>query len=142
MTRAASIALLACLAVLASCGDDAPTTRPQQPPRDLRGMTAVRVEAVADNLFTPDDIVIDAGTRVTWDNVDSIAHNVKKSADIVDFGAPFGVDAGAFGPGATYSFTFDQAGDYFYTCTLHVGMDGRVHVADKPPGPSTSTTTP
>jgi plastocyanin len=55
-------------------------------------------------------------------------HNIQKSADAVDFGAPFGVQAGAFGPGATYSFTFNKVGEFHYTCTIHTLMNGSVRV--------------
>jgi plastocyanin len=138
--------LVAGFALVASaCGDDDPGARPEQPPADRRGQRAVEV-AAEDNLFTPPHIIVDAGTKVTWRNADSVAHNVKKSADLIDFGGgkPFGVDAGEFGPDATYSYTFTEAGQFFYTCTIHAGMNGRVQVDPKPgtstTGASTSTT--
>ena len=58
---AAGLAFIALFAVIASCSDSKPKTRPTQPPKDLRGMAAVEVEA-AENLFTPDYIIIDADT--------------------------------------------------------------------------------
>jgi plastocyanin len=137
----AIVALTACLALVAAgCGDDEPGARPEPPPADLRGRSAVEV-AAEDNLFTPPHIIIDAGTEVTWRNVGAVAHNVKKTADVVDFGGgkPFGVEAGAFGPGATYAFTFTEPGQFFYTCTIHTLMNGRVQVNPKP-GTSTSST--
>jgi plastocyanin len=136
-----SVALFVCLTTLASCSDDSPKTRPTQPPKDLRGMAAVEVEA-NENLFTPERIIIDAGTKVTWNNTDTIAHNVKKSVDAIDFGAPFGIDTGEFTPGTSYSFTFAKPGEYFYTCTIHTGMNGRVLVNPKPAASSTTTSTP
>ena len=72
-------------------------------------------------------MIVDVGTKVTWRNTDSILHNLKKSADAVDFGAKFGIDA--FNPGATYSFTFTKLGDFAYTCTIHPGMAGDIRVA-------------
>jgi plastocyanin len=80
----------------------------------------------------PAAVIVDPGTKVTWRNTDSVAHNVEKSADALDFGAKFGADASLFGPGQSYSFTFAKAGTYFYTCTIHTLMSGKVQVVAKP----------
>jgi plastocyanin len=55
-----------------------------------------------------------------------VVHNVKKSADALDFGAPFGDNS--LNPGQTYSFMFAKVGTFTYTCTIHAGMDGKVQV--------------
>ena len=144
MRRTGAVAvLIAGFALVASgCGDDDPGARPIQPPADMRGQRAVEVVA-EDNLFTPPHIIIDAGTKVTWRNTGAVAHNVKKSADLIDFGGakPFGVDAGEFGPGATYTFAFTEPGQFFYTCTIHTGMEGRVQVNPKPGSSTTRAST-
>jgi plastocyanin len=126
------------VALLGACGggDDSSSDTPPAP-IDMRGKTEVEIVAKGGNQFTPNNIVVDQGTDVKWQNQDTIAHNVKKSADAVDFGGEFGVEAGQFGPGDTYSFTFDKAGQYQYTCTIHAGMSGSINVE----GASTSTTT-
>jgi plastocyanin len=80
------------------------------------------------NLFTPPSIIVTSGTTVTWHNTDTEAHNVQKADDAANFGAPFGVKTPEFAPGATYSFTFTTPGTYFYTCTIHTGMNGKVQV--------------
>jgi plastocyanin len=115
--------------------------RPQPPPIDFRGHTHVDVDAQY-NLFTPPDIIISPGTTVTWHNKDEVAHNLSKTTDLVDFHGNFGVDAQHFGPGASYSFKFTVAGpNYFYACTIHTGMGGRVEVVATPPA-STTTIAP
>jgi plastocyanin len=81
---------------------------------------------------------VSPGTTVTWHNVGKTAHNVHKAADTLDFGAPFGVDTGAFGPGQRYSFTFTKVGTFAYACTIHTLMDGTVQVAAGTPGGSGS----
>ena len=131
MTRAAVIvALLVCaLAGTAACGSTHKIT-PPAPPVDLRGQKQVEIDA-AQNQFTPAAVIVDVGTKVTWTNKDSVAHNVAKSADALDFGAKFGVDASVFGPGQSYSFTFTKAGTFFYTCTIHTLMSGKVEVVAK-----------
>jgi plastocyanin len=127
MRRAAAVALLALLA--AACGSSSkPASTPiEQPPLDLRNQKRVEINA-ADNLFDPVTIEITAGTKVTWRNTDTVAHDVQKAVDGQDFGGTFGVRVAAFAPGATYSFTFDKPGSYFYTCTIHTGMNGKIQV--------------
>jgi plastocyanin len=70
--------------------------------------------------FNPNTLTVPVGTTVTWTNKDSAVHNVIS-------------DTGAFGSenlnqGNSYSFTFTQAGDYPYTCTIHPSMKGAVTV--------------
>jgi plastocyanin len=125
-----TLVLVVALPGLAACGSSSKSSSSAPTPTDLRGKTAVQVDAKS-NQFNPASIIIDAGTKVTWTNSDSVAHNVKKSADAVDFGAPFGVDLDAFGPGKTYSFTFTKAGMYAYQCTVHSLMTGSVDVRAK-----------
>ncbi len=57
------------------------------------------------------------GTTVQWINDDSVAHTV--TAD----GGAF--DSGSLAPGATFSFTFSQAGDFPYYCHFHGGPGGQ-----------------
>ena len=124
-------ALVACaLAGVAACGSTHKIT-PPPPPVDRRGQTQVQIDA-AQNQFTPAAVIVDVGAKVTWTNKDSVAHNVAKSADALDFGAKFGADASVFGPGQSYSFTFTKAGTFFYTCTIHTLMSGKVEVVAKP----------
>jgi plastocyanin len=138
--RRAGAALLVAAALVAGCGDgggSADTTPETLPPVDVRGQDQVIVQA-KDNFFDPAAIIVDAGTQVTWVNDGSVAHNVRKSADALDFGAPFGVDTGAFAPGARYTFTFAEPGSFTYTCTIHTLMDGQVTVEERAPSPSTT----
>ncbi|HUI47827.1 MAG TPA: plastocyanin/azurin family copper-binding protein [Acidimicrobiia bacterium] len=132
MTRALGAIVLLAFAVagVAACGSSKPKAVPIPPPADLRGRKQVEIDA-KDNQFTPAAVIVDAGTKVTWRNTDTVAHNVEKSADAVDFGAEFGADASVFGPGETYSFTFRTPGTYFYTCTIHTLMTGKVQVVAK-----------
>jgi plastocyanin len=128
--------IAAVVVVGAACGDDSGSGSSTPPPTnapivvvDLRGKPTVDVNA-QDDFFDPNGIQIDAGTVVTWHNVGQNVHNVLPMNDIENFGgtAPFGVQTEAFGPGATYSFTFGTPGTFNYTCTIHTGMVGRVIV--------------
>ena len=125
-----SIALVVVLALaLVACGSSSKSKTPAEPaPVDMRGQTHVNVDA-ENNQFTPKHIIVSPGATVTWTNKDQVAHDVKKTADAVDFGGTFGVDVAKFGPGATYSFEFTKAGNFPYTCTIHGLMLGSVQVA-------------
>ena len=73
------------------------------------------------NAFQPPVIQVAPGTEVTWvfDDGDT-EHNV--------VGDGWQSDVQASG---TYSRTFDEPGSYPYTCTLHIGMNGRVEVVNR-----------
>ena len=124
---------------VASCGSSSNKTRPEQPALDWRGQKAVNIE-VTDDLFTPPNIIVSPGTKVTWTNKGASVHNIQKATDLLDFGAPFGVGISDFGPGKSYSFTFTKVGTlYSYVCTIHTGMSGHV---DVDPGTPATTTVP
>ncbi len=127
--RRVLLALVAAAAFLAACGSSGSSqTAPPPTPTNLQGKTAVEIDAKS-NQWTPNDIIVDVGTKVTWRNTDPVLHNLKKSADAVDFGATFGTNS--LSPGATYSFTFTKAGTFPYVCTIHAGMTGKIEVVAK-----------
>lgn len=80
--------------------------------------------------FQPNRIQLQAGDTVTWRNDDLEAHTVTSGSD--------GVPDNKFNsspnfiplitPGATFSHTFIQAGEYPYFCLLHPNMVGTVTV--------------
>jgi plastocyanin len=138
-TRSLLVFALAVGALLGvtACSSSKAKVSPAAAPTDARGKTTFTIDARG-NQFTPAAVIVDLGTTVTWRNDDAVAHDIKKSADALDFGGTFGVDAGKFGPGQTYSFTFEKAGTFFYTCTIHTLMSGRVEVV-APTSPTTNT---
>lgn len=77
------------------------------------------------NSYTPADLKITKGTKVTWTNTDSMVHTV--SADNSSY------NSGSLSPGQSYSLTFSIPGEYTYFCAFHggpggVGMSGRIVV--------------
>jgi len=69
--------------------------------------------------FSPAELTVKVGTTVTWTNHDDIPHTV--------------VSAGKFRSKTldtdnSFSFTFTQAGDYKYFCSLHPHMTGMIKV--------------
>ncbi len=89
--------------------------------------------AVEDNLFTPKNAEIAAGTVVTWTNVGKVKHTVTFTAD--------GTTSPLFGTGESWSRTFTQPGTYAYICALHPGMTGTL-VVTAASAEATTTTAP
>jgi amicyanin len=75
--------------------------------------------------FSPADITVKVGTKVTWTNSDSTPHTV--TADTSSADAP---SSEQLGSGQSYSFTFTKAGTYTYHCELHPNMTGKVVVTE------------
>jgi len=84
----------------------------------VEGVTQVRLENIA---FSPANIIVDAGTTVTWTNYDSAGHTVT-SDDGDDLKSPL------VGQNGTFSRTFDVPGEYYYHCEPHPWMEGLVTV--------------
>jgi plastocyanin len=70
--------------------------------------------------FSPAAVTVNAGTKVTWRNLDGMTHTVTSDTGIFD--------SGNIGNNGVYSFTFATPGEYPYHCTLHPGMSGTVNV--------------
>ena len=92
----------------------APATPAASP---VAGAAAVRIANLA---FDPATITVPVGSTVTWSNDDVTPHTVTA----VD--GQF--DSGIFDPGASFSFTFSEAGTFAYQCLLHPNMQGSVVV--------------
>lgn len=78
------------------------------------------MEVHIDNFtFQPPELTVKVGTTITWTNRDDIPHTV--------------VSAGKFRSKTLdtddkFSFTFTNAGDYKYFCSLHPHMTGMIKV--------------
>ena len=85
--------------------------------------TAVRTGDVAvhiDNFsFDPAQLNVKVGTTVTWTNQDDIPHTVV---------CPAKFRSKAMDTDGSFSFTFTEAGEYKYFCSLHPHMTGSVKV--------------
>lgn len=73
-------------------------------------------------LYVPRDLVVIAGTTVTWRNSDRSTHTVTEEDDAFD--------SGHIRPGGTFTATFVKPGAFEYHCTIHKFMRGAVHVFD------------
>ncbi len=79
-----------------------------------------------DLCYDPPHIIIFEGTEVTWKNDDTAAHTVTS-------GSPQDGPAGKFDSslviaGDTYSYKFEDKGEYVYFCMVHPWMIGSVSV--------------
>ena len=69
---------------------------------------------------------VKVGDTLAWTNVDGVPHTVTAGVR----GAPTGAfDSGTIVPGQSFAVTFDQPGEYRYTCTIHPFMTGTVSVS-------------
>ncbi len=86
----------------------------------LPSSEAARVR-IANFTFAPHDLVVKAGTRVTFANEDDIPHLV-----VATDGS---FRSKALDTGDSYAISFAKAGDFKYFCGLHPQMQGTIHVA-------------
>lgn len=81
---------------------------------------SITVQAL-DNTFRVQDLVVDVGTEVVFENVGRNEHNVIPEPDSVQ---GWGVGEDAFAPGDVYTHVFTEPGVYAYVCTIH-GVNGK-----------------
>jgi plastocyanin len=70
--------------------------------------------------FVPDKLTVVKGTEVTWTNQDDIPHSIVLTA--------LGVRSKALDTDKSFSYRFDKAGEFSYTCGLHPFMHGQIVV--------------
>lgn len=82
------------------------------------GQTASGAFAISMNAsaFSPSNVTINSGTKVTWTNNDTTNHTV--TADNGSY------NSGPLQPGQSYSLNFTTKGEYTYYCTYHGGPGG------------------
>ena len=123
----AAVALL----VLVCCSSDGTGTKANAEPEmvsdeapfelDAAPVETTEVTAIKSYKFDPQVIEVAAGSEVTWTNEDDFPHNVAfltGSDDTHDLPV-----------GESVSVTFDEAGDFYYECSIHPQqMRGKVIV--------------
>ena len=121
------LSLFACLIGItaAGCGGNPGSPSPTSSSTGGSGtavtipLSSDRVYGAGDPMFSPASLTVAAGTTVTWQNKDTIAHTSTSNN---------GVFNGSLAPGGSYSYTFGAKGTYQYHCTIHPGMTGSVTV--------------
>ena len=79
--------------------------------------------------FTPQRVIVKAGTTVTWTNDDDIPHTVASSSKLFKSKTLDTKDK--------FSFTFTTPGNYEYFCSLHPHMTGAIVVETATGGSAT-----
>ena len=82
------------------------------------GGVAIKMQNIA---FSPKDVTVKVGQKVTWTNDDSVDHNVTSQSGET-------IKSQNFGNGAAFSFTPTKAGKISYVCTIHPGMTATLTV--------------
>ncbi|MFB3764781.1 MAG: cupredoxin domain-containing protein [Methanotrichaceae archaeon] len=75
---------------------------------------------IKDFAFDPSTVTVQAGTSVTWINLDTVPHTVTSTNGTFD--------SGILRPGRMFNYTFNDPGTYNYYCTIHPYMKGQVIV--------------
>jgi plastocyanin len=83
---------------------------------------------IADSAFGTATLTVRVGDTVTWNNADDRPHTVTSQDGAFD--------SGNLDEGASFSFTFSEAGTYAYLCEYHPDMRGTIIVE-----PASSATT-
>jgi plastocyanin len=121
------------LAGSGSKGDDTKTTttdttnmKMDDSSNDTSAAVATDSVAIKDFAFSPANITVKVGTKVTWTNQDSAAHTVTSDTDSTDGG----LNSESLAQDESYSATFSKAGTFKYHCAFHSSMTGTVTVTE------------
>jgi plastocyanin len=116
------VAVLSLLVIVAATGQGVLAQEAEGGEPAAATQDAVVVDMVQDQ-FTPDVIVIPAGTTVTWTNSEEDPNNSHNVISLAD-----GIESPLIYPGESWSYTFVTPGTINYFCDLHEGMLGQVIV--------------
>jgi plastocyanin len=90
--------------------------------------------SLTDDAYIPNPVEVNVGDTVTWINDDFTTHTATSGDSVSGSTGIFGGSEDApeiIGPeGDTQSYTFDEAGEFPYYCTLHPSMVGTVVVTE------------
>ena len=88
---------------------------------DTADTTSMEYEVLIEDFkFNPATLQISVGDTVTWINMDSAPHTATSNEE--------GFDSGGLSKDESFSFTFEEVGNYDYICTFHPSMKGEVIV--------------
>lgn len=78
--------------------------------------------------FVPSEVTVDVGGEVIWSNDDTAGHTV--TSGTLDAGPDGTFDSSLFMAGKTFSYKFEEAGEFPYFCVVHPWMTGSVIVQE------------
>jgi len=106
--------------LVAACGAPAASPKPAEgkpAEQTSSGNEDIQMKGFA---FSPKELTVKVGTKVTWTNMDSAGHDVK-AAD-----GSWGSDT--LNKNQSFSKVFEKEGTFSYVCTFHAGMTGTIIV--------------
>lgn len=130
MRIARPVMLFAFVVLLAACsGDGGEVTTTTGAPADQT--TQASDTTAGGGASTPAAITISGfsfsgassvavGTTVTVTNQDDVSHTWTSEDDVFD--------SGSLSQGESFEYTFEEAGEYTYVCSIHPGMQGSITV--------------
>ena len=117
-----ALAVALAVSVMAGCGGSVSSSSSVTGP--TTSATTVSIVRGAENLtttaYSPNPVVVPAGTTITWTNNDTTEHTSTADAS--------GWSSGIISPGGSFSVTLQTAGTFTYHCTIHPNMVGTVTV--------------
>lgn len=89
------------------------------------GAATAKGVSIGDNFFSPSNLIVTAGSTVTWTNNGNNQHQPVSGS-----GTPSGLfESGVLNHGDTFSFRFTEAGTFPYYCKIHGAyMSGTITV--------------
>jgi plastocyanin len=90
-------------------------------PDDQASPTSNQSVSIDSFAFAPPELSLPVGVTVTWANAQAGIPHTSTSVDGL-------WDSDVLSTGDTFSFTFNQVGDFAYQCDIHLSMRGIVHV--------------
>jgi plastocyanin len=113
---ALSLVLLGAL-VISGCSlyGGTSTSTSTSTPAPAQGSNDVSIQNFA---FNPATLTVKKGATVTWTNNDPAQHQIKSAT----------FNSSQLGKGQSFSFTFNDAGTFDYSCAIHPSMLGKIIV--------------
>ena len=136
MKRGSIFLALAAVAVAAYAAPAAHADHPTAEVSNAPGSSVPGCEAT-DECFIPADVTVDVDGEVTWTNDDTAAHTITSGTP--EDGPDGTFDSSLVMPGTTFSYQFEDAGEYPYFCVVHPWMMGTVTVSGDAHGDGSAT---
>jgi plastocyanin len=122
--RKAGIGALVLLLLFISLGAAYGSTQTAEPTNTGQAGVIIAMGSgylTSSQFYVPQSFQAHVGQTVTWKNLDNIPHTVTSSTGLFM--------SGNMNPGASYSYTFNHPGTYYYSCDYHSWMAGSIVVS-------------